>query len=106
MLMCNKGAKIMKKKSFLTLTVAAFCFVGAIFGFTACKNNSQSSSSDNKGIVDDTLICGFNDYKELTSLRWVNSFGAVELTTDYKTEGDNAAKLTVRDITKIQASRK
>ena len=84
------------KKKFLTLAVAGCCLIGAIFGFTACKNNATSSSSNEKGTVDDTLICGFNDYKELTSLRWLNSFGAVELTTEYKTEGDNAAKLTVR----------
>lgn len=84
-----------KKKKFLTLGLIGVCLVG-LFGGAACKPTGENSSLDSAPSVQETLICGFDSYKELTSLRWVNSFGAVELSTEYKTQGDNAAMLTVR----------
>ena len=83
----------MRKKGLLVAMLALFSM--GIIGLGACTTPNSDSSS---GLIEEqtTFISGFDSYEELVSFRWRNHFGAAELTTEYCTEGNYAAKLTVR----------
>ena len=81
-----------KKSKILTLALAGLTAIGML-GFVACNGEEETGAQTNE-----ILIGGFESYDELTQMSWINSFGAVELTTEHKTQGDHAAKLTVRGL--------
>ena len=85
------------RKKILSVVTFLVVMIVCLAGFFACKNNNESNSSLETE-RSELLICGFDNYEELTSLRWMNSFGAVELTTEHKTEGENAAKISARGV--------
>ena len=80
----------MKKIVVFILIVLSFSM---IFTQVSCANNSQEPESTSNVV----LLSGFDDFKELRTFKFNETFGIAEIIDDakYVTEGSRAAKFTV-----------
>lgn len=72
----------MKRRLFVILLAVLAAF--SAFAFMACSDNDAQKGGD------ETLIASFEDYDELTSMRWLNQFGSAELSDEHVTHGNKS----------------
>ena len=74
----------MKRKIGIFLLLAVFAILCCTLA--ACNKNKSSS---------EILIADFETYEELTEMRWLNQFGAAELSGEYVTHGEKSLHVSV-----------